>query len=113
MSNERFERALDDLLEVLRNTEEYVNYRNTFSAIRDDEGAMECVDRIRELNVAVQEMSEDEYERESDNISAKMEELCSDSKVSDFILAEVDFSRLYQYITARIVSTLDEETSSY
>jgi hypothetical protein len=30
MSNERFESALDNLLEVLRNTEEYVNYRNTF-----------------------------------------------------------------------------------
>jgi hypothetical protein len=38
-----------------------------------------------------------------------MEELCSDSRVSAFILAEVDFSRLYQYVTDRIVSTLDEE----
>ena len=109
MANERFEEALDNLLECLRKTEEYNNYRNKFAAIMDDEAAMECVDKIRELNVAVQEMSEDEYERESDNISLRMEELCSDSRVSDFILAEVDFSRLYQYVTDRIVSTLDEE----
>ena len=109
MSNECFEEALDNLLECLRKTEEYNNYRNTFSAIMDDESAMECVDKIRELNVSVQEMSEDEYERESDNIAARMEELCSDSRVSAFMLAEVDFSRLYQYVTDRIVSTLDED----
>ena len=109
MSNEHFERALEGLLVCLRTTEEYINYRRSFAAISDDEEAMSCVDRIRELNVSVQEMSEDEYERESDNISARMEELCSDSRVSEFILAEIDFSRLYQYISDRIVSTLDEE----
>jgi cell fate (sporulation/competence/biofilm development) regulator YlbF (YheA/YmcA/DUF963 family) len=69
---------------------------------------MGCVESIRELNVRVQDMGEDEYERESENIAARMEELCTDSRVSDFILAEVDFSRLFQYITDSIVKTLDE-----
>lgn len=109
MGNNDFESVLDDFLDSLRRTEEYVNYRDTFAAIRDDEAAMECVEKIRELNITVQQMSEDEYERESDNIASRMEELCSDSRVSAFILAEVDFSRLYQYVTDRIVSTLDEE----
>ena len=55
-----------------------------------------------------QQMSEEEYERESENLSARMEELCSDQKVGDFILAEVDFSKLFQYITERLVGTLDD-----
>ena len=57
----------------------------------------------------VQEMSEDEYERESENIASRMEELCNDPRVGDFILAEVDFSKLFQYITEKLVGTLDEE----
>ena len=63
---------------------------------------------IRELNMSVQQMSEDDYERESENLASRMEELCSDSRVGDFILAEVDFSKLFQYITERLVGTLDD-----
>ncbi len=108
MGNEAFESALDALIEQIRESEECRNYREKFEIVRNDEGAMDCIGRIRELNMSVGQMSEEEYERESENISARMEELCSDSRVSDFILAEVDFSRMYQYITDKIVDLLDE-----
>ena len=108
MFNERLEAALDNLIEEIRESEECRNYREKFDAVRSDDGAMDCIGRIRELNLSVSRMSEEEYERESENLSARMEELCSDSRVSDFILAEVDFSRMYQYITDKIVDLLDE-----
>ena len=108
MGNAGLEAALNALVEQVRESEEYKHYRDTFEAIRNDEGAMRCVSEIRELNMRVQDMSEDDYERESEELSMKMEELCSDNKVSDFILAEVDFSRLYQHITDSIVGTLDD-----
>ena len=108
MGNAGLEAALERLVEQVRESEEYRNYRDTFEAIRSDENAMRCVSEIRELNMRVQDMNEDEYERESENLSMKMEELCSDTKVSDFILAEVEFSRLYQHITDSIVGTLDD-----
>ena len=108
MFSDEFEEAFDDFLEKVRNTEEYVNYKATFKTIQDDEKAMGCVESIRELNMQVMDMDEDEYERESENIASRMEELCSDSRVSDFILAEVEFSKMYQYITDGIVATLDE-----
>ncbi len=109
MFGDDFEEAFGSFLEKVRRTEEFLNYKATFEAIQDDEGAMGCVESIRELNMRVMDMDEDEYERESENIAARMEELCSDSRVSDFILAEVEFSKLYQYITDGIVSALDEE----
>ncbi|MCR5420132.1 MAG: YlbF family regulator [Lachnospiraceae bacterium] len=109
MSNEAFERALDELIEQLVNTEEYMNYKDTFARVKYDAGALESINAIRELNMSVQEMSEEEYERESENIALRMEELLSSTKVSDFIIAEVDFSKLYQYITDRIIQTLDDE----
>lgn len=108
MGNEALEAALDALVSQLRETEEYRNYRARFEDIRHDESAMECVMHIRELNMSVQQMSEDDYERESENLASRMEELCSDSRVGDFILAEVDFSKLFQYITERLVGTLDD-----
>lgn len=108
MGNEALEAALSALVEQLRETEEYRNYRDRFEDIRNDAAALECVSHIRELNMSVQQMSEEEYERESENLSARMEELCSDQKVGDFILAEVDFSKLFQYITERLVGTLDD-----
>ncbi|MCR4807962.1 MAG: YlbF family regulator [Lachnospiraceae bacterium] len=108
MYTDDLEEALNDFLKVLRKTDEFTNYRARFAEIQDDEYAMGCVEKIRELNMQVMDLSEDEYERESENIAARMEELCSDSRVSSFILAEVDFSKLYQYITDSIVSALDE-----
>lgn len=107
MGNVAMEAALDDLIEKLRETEEFKNYRDRFEDIRNDTSAMENVMHIRELNMSVQQMDEEEYERESENLSARMEELCSDQRVADFILAEVDFSKLFQYITERLVGTLD------
>lgn len=109
MGNEALEAALDGLVAQLRETEEYNNYRDRFNDIRNDQSAMECVMHIRELNMQVQQMNEDEYERESEAVAARMEELCSDSRVGDFILAEVEFSKLFQHITERLVGTLDEE----
>ena len=106
MYSSDFEKALEDFLEEIKSTDEFVNYKATFEAIQDDDYAMGCVESIRDLNMRV--MDEDEYERESENLAARMEELCSDSRVSDFIVAEVDFSKMYQYITDKIVSTLDE-----
>lgn len=108
MGNEALEAALDALVKQLRETEEYKNYRDRFEDIRHDTEAMECVMHIRELNMSVQQMSEDDYERESENIASRMEELCSDSRVGDFILAEIDFSKLFQYITEKLVGTLDD-----
>lgn len=109
MFGDDFEGAFEAFLESVKRTDEYMNYKSTFAAIQDDETAMGCVESIRELNIQVMEMDEDEYERESENIALKMEELCSDSRVSDFILAEVEFSKMYQYITDSIVAALDEE----
>ncbi|MCR5358141.1 MAG: YlbF family regulator [Lachnospiraceae bacterium] len=108
MYSEQLEAALNALVDQVRESEQCRNYREKFDVVNSDEGAMDCIGRIRELNMKVGQMSEEEYERESENISARMEELCSDSRVSDFILAEVEFSRMYQYITDRIVSLLDE-----
>lgn len=108
MGNEALEAALNALVEQLREAEEYKNYRDRFEDIRNDPAALECVSHIRELNMRVQQMSEEEYERESENLAARMEELSSDPRVSDFILAEVDFSKLFQYITERLVGTLDD-----
>ncbi|MCR5507840.1 MAG: YlbF family regulator [Lachnospiraceae bacterium] len=108
MYDDKLESALESLVERVRESEECINYRKRFDEVRNDEGAMDAVGRIRELNMSVQKMSEEEYERRSEEISGRMEELCSDSRVSDFILAEVDFSRMFQYITDRVVAVLDE-----
>ena len=108
MFSDEFEEAFEGFLDKVKNTEEFINYKATFNAIQDDENAMGCVESIRELNMRVMDMDEDECERESENIALRMEELCSDSRVSDFILAEVEFSKMYQYITDGIVAALDE-----
>ena len=109
MFSDEFEEAFESFLNKVKNTDEFINYKATFNAIQDDDKALGCVESIRELNMRVMDMDEDEYERESENIASRMEELCSDSRVSDFILAEVEFSKMYQYITDKIVSALDEE----
>ena len=108
MFSDEFEEAFESFLNKVKNTDEFINYKATFNAIQDDDKALGCVESIRELNMRVMEMNEDEYERESENIASRMEELCSDSRVSDFFLAEVEFSKMYQYITDKIVSALDE-----
>ena len=103
------EEALNNLIETLKTTEEYINYRKSYSAIEDDQEALNCVEGVRELNVRVAKMTEEEYNAESENIDRKMGELIVNPRVVDFIEAELDFSRLYQHITECIIDTLEEE----
>ena len=72
MFGEDFEEAFAIFLEKVRLTEDFRNYKATFAAIQDDDTAMGCVESIRELNMQVMDMDEDEYERESENIALRM-----------------------------------------
>ena len=109
MINDALRKALDNLIDEIMKTEEYKNYRESSEEVKDDNDALDRIERVRELSIRVQEMSEDEYNRESENVSTRMEELCENPKVSRYIQSEVEFSKVYQYITERIISIVDED----
>ena len=100
--------AIEALMEELTKTEDYIEYKKCYEAIKDDYEAGKKVERIRELHMKVQGMSEDEYNRESENIYNEVDALCEDKKVVAFIEAETVFSKLYQRITERIISSLED-----
>ncbi len=109
MEDIKLEAAVESLVKELRKTEEYRNYYSALNSIRDDSEAEAKINEIRELSIRVQNYSEEEMNRELENIERRVEEIGSDPKIEDFMLAEAEFSKLYQSIVERIIGSLDEE----
>ena len=107
--NENLSEALDGLICELKKTEFFDNYYRCIREIEGDSEAEARVNELRALSIKVQEFSEDEINREIENIEKRLEELCSDNRVAEFMIAESEFSRLYQEIVARIINSLEDD----
>ncbi len=106
--NDKLSEALDALIVELKKTDIHSNYRKSIREIEGDSSAEASVNELRALSIKVQEFSEDEIDREIENIERRLEELCADNKVAEFMIAESEFSKLYQEIVARIIGSLED-----
>ena len=109
MAGKSLDSAIAVLVDRIRETDEFKNYSRCIEEVKYDEEAMDKINRLREISLRIQQYDEDRLNREAEEIEKTIENLCIDSRVSDFMQAEVDFSRLYQRITEAIIGLIDSE----
>ncbi len=103
------DRAVEVLIEQLLLTPEYKTYLGMKEKIEEDEECLNKVRRFHRLSDEIQNLTDEQRIREAARIEAESDELCSDSRVLDFMQAEIDFVRLYQGIIGRIITEIDIE----
>ncbi len=102
--------AVKNLIEEIKRTETYEQYRQQKEVVRQDAGTKAKIDELRALNYMIQNAPEDaDILNESERIEDELEELCEDSRVNDFMQAELDFCRLFQDILSQLAQGIDFE----
>ena len=110
LSGNDLDGAIEELIEQMRHTSTYQNYAKQKETVKNFPELKEKIDTLRELNYRLQKMPESEglYE-EGERLEQEYEELCEDTRVHDFMQAELDFCRLFQDILAKITSSIEFE----
>ncbi len=102
--------AVDNLIDEMKRTEVYRQYQSQKNSIDTDPEARAKIEELRALNLKIQNTPENvDILDESERLEEKLEELCEDSRVNDFMQAELDFCRLFQDILSHLVQEIDFE----
>ncbi len=110
ISESSMDNAIEGLVAQMRSTADYQNYKKQKETLRSYPELKERIEKLRELNCRMQNMPESEslYE-EGEKLEQQYEELCEDTRVYDFMQAELDFCRMFQDILARITAGIEFE----
>lgn len=100
--------AIKNLVAEIRQTDIYEQYQQQKEILREDAEAKGKIDELRKLNYIIQSAPEGaDLLEESERVEEKLEELCEDSRVNDFMQAELDFCRMFQDILTQITQGID------
>lgn len=99
--------ALDEFLRQVKDSETYKAYETQKQNLKQNPELKQKVDEYREKNYIFQQRSSaDEIFEESDRYINELEELRKDSRVHEFLKAEVAYCRMVQKIEDYILQTL-------
>lgn len=92
-----------DIMDRLRECSEYRNYLEEKEKIRRFPELKSSIYRLRDINTLIQEVTDP---NEEESLRSEYEALCSDSRIREFMQAELDYCRLFQEIEAAMASEL-------
>ena len=102
--------AVNNLIDEMKQTEAYKQYQYQKNSIYTDPEAKSKIDELRALNLKIQNAPENvDILDESERVEEQLEEICEDSRVNDFMQAELDFCRLFQDILSQLAQGIDFE----
>ena len=100
----------DDLIDVIKDTEEYKRYKETLREVKMWPELKEKIDDFRAENFIIQTVVEDNHLVEAvENFEKKYEGFRSDKRVNDFLKSELAFNRLMQEIYDQIMDGIEYE----
>lgn len=104
------EQAIENLLSVIRQTEEYENFRYQLNKINQQPELRRQVDEFRKENFALQnDTPEDQMLQKSEEFEEKYQTFRENPLVNDFLTAETAFCRRMQEITLKITEGVQFE----
>lgn len=101
---------VDDLIEAITDTEEYINYRKTLNSLKQWPELKEKIDEFRAENFILQtDMDERHLPDAVEDFERRYEGFRADSRVNDFLVSELAFNRLMQDVYNEIMSGIEYE----
>lgn len=104
------EQAIGDLLSVIKQTEEYVDFRYQLDKINLQPELHRQIDEFRKENFELQNNTpEDQMLQRSEEFEEKYQTFRENPLVNDFLAAETAFCRMMQEINLKITEGLQFE----
>ena len=107
---DRVEKALEELIAAIIDSEIYREYDRQNATVRRYPELKRQIDEFRKENYMLQHSStSDELFDKVDEFTSRYEEFRSNALVEPFLSAELDFCRMIQYINRQILEAVDFE----
>ena len=109
-SDENVNQAVEQMVQAIRNTDAYMEYRRQLGRIKEQPELKAQIDRFRQENFELQNsVQSDELFDRTDEFSRRLEEFRKNPLVDAFLNAELDFCRMIQEINGKIVEAVNFE----
>lgn len=100
----------DELVDAILDTEEYKHYKDTLREVKQWPELKDKIDEFRAENFMIQSDMDERYLVDAvEAFEAKFEGFRADSKVQNFLVAELAFNRLMQDVYDEIMNGIDYE----
>ncbi len=98
-----------NVINVIKETDEYMEYRDSLSAIRSDPALYARVNEMREKNFEIHQSNSDSEELMDlmDALTNEYEDVITNESVGRFLEAEADICKLFQDFYYKVTEGLD------
>lgn len=100
---ERVEKALQELAAAIRESGPYLRYQGAAARKKEDPEREGRIDDFRKRNFALQNGSEGDLQRETEQFCRELAQLNQDPVAAEFLAAELELCRMLQGICNRIL----------
>ena len=106
--NPKVQKALDELLSTIENSEEYIEYKRMKLKIDNDDELYSQVKRAQDIRGILHTINENETGSEyAERIADEYENLCENTFVYEYLRAEVMMGEMVREILGGIVETTE------
>lgn len=106
----RVDEYVDEFVEKLKTTDEFISYHNQLGIIKHFPDLMEQINKYREENFMIQnDYDGDELFDKMEEFNERNEKFLENPTVSDFLHAEAGICRLLQEVNIRIMEGIEFE----
>lgn len=96
-SDENVNQAVEQMVQAIRNTDAYLEYRRQLGRIKEQPELKKQIDDFRTRNFELQTSKDTNFDK-IDQFTRENEAFRENPLVSDFLVAELDFCRMMQEI---------------
>ncbi len=107
---DQLDTAVKTLIDAIKDTQEYQCYQLNAKVVKKNTEMKAKVDELRSLSYMLQNIPKsDKTPEDEERLEEQFESLCEDSRVNDFMQAEIDFCRMFQDIMMQITQEINFE----
>lgn len=106
----RIEAALEQLVRAMKNSEEYIRFRQAEAKVAEFSGLQQRIDEFRNSWYALQSSGAEDLFEQIDRVEEQHADLRENPYVQEFLAAELGLCRMFQQVNWTIMQNLDFDT---
>ena len=104
----KVKQSIDELIEVVKSTEEYKDYKRCLDSVLKNPSSKEKVERAKAIRTKIDYLPENELNNDiGDELENEYLELTEDTGVHNFMMTEISICSLIQSILSEFINGID------
>jgi cell fate (sporulation/competence/biofilm development) regulator YlbF (YheA/YmcA/DUF963 family) len=110
VENTRIRLALDELVDAMKNSEEYLRFKKAEAKVREFPGMQEKIDSFRKGWYTMQAAGAPDLFVQVDHYEAKHSDFRENPHVQEYLASELAVCRLFQQVSWTLLQNFDVDT---